>query len=147
MENEELDLCKLLKGQEGKEFWSPMMGKCLLVLIDEKSNHPILCKQALADYRVSFTKEGKYSIDMPEGELLLFPSKEQRDWSKYNPCPFKDGELVWVKQKRDIVWNVRYHSGKLNFNTTHLCYHSQSKSGETKEWQECIQFDQRPSLS
>lgn len=28
------------------------------------------------------------------GECVLFPSKENRDWSKFTTCPFKDGDVI-----------------------------------------------------
>ena len=43
---------------------------------------PIIVKRE--DRTYCFTKQGKL-CDIKESECLLFPSKEQRDWSKFKP--------------------------------------------------------------
>lgn len=39
-----------------------------------------------------FYPDGKYNTHYSDSECTLFPSKEQRDWSKF--CPFKDGDVL-----------------------------------------------------
>lgn len=40
-----------------------------------------------------FTKDGKIFANRPNGECVLFPSKDQRDWSKFR-LPIKRGDIM-----------------------------------------------------
>lgn len=40
-----------------------------------------------------FTKDGKIFANRPNGECVLFPSKDQRDWSKFR-LPVKRGDIM-----------------------------------------------------
>ena len=55
-------------------------------------------------YNTSSTKllysDGSYAQD---GECVLFPSKENRDWSKFHK-PFKDGDIICTKIKNGNKW-------------------------------------------
>lgn len=63
-----------------------------------------------------YTKDGSYFTNRPNGECVLFPSKEQRDWSKFNmntkvndeetECQLKQSENVLVDN--DIEQNYKY---------------------------------------
>ena len=62
-----------------------------------------------------YTKDGSYFTNRPNGECVLFPSKEQRDWSKFNmntkvndeetECQLKQSENVLVDN--DIEQNYK----------------------------------------
>ena len=85
--NENLDLTKILEGcPEGTEFYSVIYGECSLVEIFDKLCYPI-CLKAYSDKtklenRFDVTKDGRY-LHYHNGECTLFPSKDQRDWSKF----------------------------------------------------------------
>lgn len=70
--NENINLCKILKGHEGETFYSPVFG---IVILKEVSNNYLCIKSA--DKVINLYKDGKYDI---HGECMLFPSKDQRDW-------------------------------------------------------------------
>ena len=79
--NENLNLVEILKDcPEGTKLYSPVFGDVELDNIDIHSDHPIrvLCKYG----DESFSKEGRLFFNY-DGECMLFPSKEQRDWSKF----------------------------------------------------------------
>ena len=122
--NENLDLTKILKyAPKGTELWSPIYGKCTFLEIDENgydkehSEYPIACE---ADgVRYDFTKEGKLFEDYNDTECVLFPSKENRDWSTFKVQkphkhfePFQkvlvglimDGKQIWT---RDVYMYYR----------------------------------------
>lgn len=42
-----------------------------------------------------FTKDGKIFANRPNGECVLFPSKDQRDWSKFR-LPTKPGDIMMM---------------------------------------------------
>ena len=95
--NENLDLTKILKGcPAGTEFYHAGYGRIVYFeRIILNSDCPIRC--LLSNCRpcyanIAVTKKGAINA-LYEGECLLFPSKEQRDWSKF--------ERFWDKPKTD----------------------------------------------
>lgn len=90
--NENLDLTKILEGcPPGTEFYHLIYGQVALreVIKDE---HPIVLEPINKFIRTSLTKDGKLN-DKYDGECLLYPSKTQRDWSKF--------ERFWDKPKTE----------------------------------------------
>lgn len=85
--NENLDLTKILEGcPEGTKFYSTTLGEVSFVEICLSSNYPIIVKaynkHSTVTASESFTIDGRYSW-FYDGECTLFPSKDQRDWSKF----------------------------------------------------------------
>ena len=82
--NENIDLTKILDGcPKGTKFYSSVFGDVCFEGVRKKHPYPIkfsLYKETNA-YGV-VTKEGTYS-KCYNGECILFPSKDQRDWSKF----------------------------------------------------------------
>ena len=96
-----LDLTKILKDcPKGTEFYLPIYGTVKFIRIDEDEN-PIAIKwfdknnNAYIEY---LTKEGTYR---GLGECIIFPSKDQRDWSKWQR-PFVKGDVL-VSKTGNIV--------------------------------------------
>ena len=91
--NENLDLEKILEGcPEGTEFYSPLFGELKLKCIYNSHSIEMVCVKMNRRYR--FNRAGKYEmIEMRcsdswgnyyySDECLLFPSKDQSDWSKF----------------------------------------------------------------
>lgn len=93
--NENLDLTKILDGcPKGTEFYSSVLGKLFLEEINSGSNaeYPMLFKSS-DDFSVFLTKDGQLYNTYEDSECILFPSKDQRDWSKF--------ERFWDKPKED----------------------------------------------
>ena len=87
--NENIDLTQILKGcPKGTEFYHLGFGRVWFVginLDNEYSNEePILFSLHYDTYYAdtALTKKGTFST-LYEGECLIFPSKDQRDWSKF----------------------------------------------------------------
>ena len=79
--NENLNLVEILKDcPEGTKLYSPVFGDVELDNIDILSDHPIRVLYKYGDD--SFSKDGRLFFNC-DGECMLFPSKEQRDWSKF----------------------------------------------------------------
>ena len=79
--NENLNLVEILKDcPKGTKLYSPIFGEVELDKIDIHSDTPIrvLCKYG----KDGFSKDGRI-CPAYNGECVLFPSKEQRDWSKF----------------------------------------------------------------
>ena len=94
--NENLDLTKILKGcPKGTKLYSTVNGEVIFQNVASFScDYPITTtaynKNANSTKKVCFAKDGRYMLDY-DGECVLFPSKDQRDWSKF--------ERFWDKPK------------------------------------------------
>lgn len=76
--NENIDLSKILKGYEGETFYSRCFGNVILI------DHVDLQFKASKEHDeiiLEYYHKGNYSEN---GEQDLFPSKDQRDWNKWN---------------------------------------------------------------
>ena len=114
--NENLNLVEILKGcPEGTEFYSPLLGKVAFSNIDLNLTYSIRTNRA------DFTSDGRYLSDF-NGECMLFPAKDQRDWSKFerfwdkpkvekfNPEKFKKLEPVVVRSNEYDKWYASFFS-------------------------------------
>ena len=87
-----MDLTKILKDcPAGTKLYSTIFGDVKFSHIVKDSDCPIILHTYKGGVTV-VTKHGRHNIDYEnEGECVLFPSKEQRDWSKF--------ERFWDKPK------------------------------------------------
>ena len=85
--NENIDLTKILKDCPiGTKLYLTLCGEVKLIKV-ENDTYPICVQNSNGD-RFWLTKDGKY-ISSLDGECILFPSKEQRDWSKFTAPWYK----------------------------------------------------------
>jgi hypothetical protein len=76
-EDKDLNLCELLQGCEGVEFYSPYLGKCVLEDLDwGDDDHCIKLKNRENGQWVAIPSCGHEE----GGELMLYPSKDVRTW-------------------------------------------------------------------
>ena len=88
--NENLDLTKILDGcPAGTTFYHVVFGKVAFKGVGE-GEYPIQLEPIDRFRQIFLTKDGKL-WSMYNGECTLFPSKDQRDWSKF--------ERFWDKPK------------------------------------------------
>ena len=73
----------------GTEFYSCIYGKVRFDCL-QSCEYPVLIMRGDGLY-ASFSRVGKYT-DAPDSECCLFPSKDQRDWSKF--------EAPWYKKEK-----------------------------------------------
>ena len=85
--NENIDLTKILKDcPKGTKFYTSVWGEASFERILERGFYTIgIDTQSGYKY---LTKEGRY-INADDAECLLFPSKDQRDWSKFTAPWYK----------------------------------------------------------
>ena len=108
--NENLNLCEILKDcPRGTKLWSPVWGNMTLIRINNESIYPIVLS-ADGFNNVSLHSDGRM-YGVKESECILFPSKEQRDWSKFkvpvkrfNPKEFKPFDKVLLRGGKEINW-------------------------------------------
>ena len=100
--NENLNLVEILKDcPKGTKLYSSVFGSVELDHIDIRANYPIVIRLKDLDVRECLTTEGTLFTEY-DGECILFPSRDQRDWSKFehkkeglvSTCELKDGDIL-----------------------------------------------------
>lgn len=89
MEQKDIDIYEILKDMpKGIELYTPMCGRVDLTWIatNKEAGEAIGTENRNGEF--TFNKEGKY---LEDGEVLLFPSNEMRDWSKF---AWKKGDVL-----------------------------------------------------
>ena len=96
MEQKDIDIYEILKDEEyGTELYTPKCGKVWHSgMANDKDSAKAIWTEDGAGREHFFDKNGKI---YKEGEILLFPSKEMRDWSKF----FKKGDVL-VSKDREV---------------------------------------------
>lgn len=112
METKKLNLTKILKDcPEGTKLYSPFLGVVLFHCLFEHDGSIEVTNVEGNTYQ--FSPDGKY-IDNKDGEVSLFPSKENRDWSTFvvpkakiehfDPKTLKPFDKVLVRMFDKVVW-------------------------------------------
>lgn len=84
--NENLNLVEILKDcPKGTKLYSPIYGDIELVNVSQSKDeiYPIRVKLN-ENTSENFAKDGRLDSEF-SGECMLFPSREERDWSKFKP--------------------------------------------------------------
>ena len=117
--NENIDLTKILKNcPVGTKLYSPIYGEIYFEEMRSNGKYPIITITK-SIYAATFTKEGFHYAD-EDGECILFPSKEQRDWSKFtapwykrekfDPKTLKPFDRVLVRNYKTTKWRCEHFS-------------------------------------
>lgn len=107
--NENLNLVERLKNvPAGTVFYTTMRGNCEFCRISNK-NIIIKIVDCSSCFIYALDKFGRLGSD---GECIIFPSKEQRDWSKFEYDPIKIGTPVMVCDNPKDGWDLNYYAGK-----------------------------------
>lgn len=149
--NENLDLTKILEGcPVGTEFYHAGYGRVWLAHIYpdvENVAYPIvllLNEKSPRMHSIRVTARGTISYSY-DGECLLLPSKDQRDWSKFvrfwdkpkvekfDPKTLQPFDKVLVRDSSLGVWGVDIF-GYLN-NKRNCCFCS-------VRWNQCIPYNE-----
>lgn len=90
MENK-INIAELLKDfPKGTKLYSPLCGECTFQCIHSELKKILISTSD--GTTLTFHNNGTY-YQMDNSECLLFPSKDQRDWSKFQR-PFMDGDIL-----------------------------------------------------
>ena len=121
--NENIDLTKILKDcPAGWEFYSSIYGNVKFLVIIDDCVYPIKLiyydKNKGQKYE-AITKQGLHDTNC-YGECTLFPSKEQRDWSKFtapwykkekfDPKTLQPFDRILVRDHNDETWSCNFFS-------------------------------------
>ena len=109
--NESLDLTKILKNcPAGHKFYSPIYGDLEFLMLLDSGKIRFQCYDSGVCYNLVVKSDGKLHDN---GECLVFPSREQRDWSKftapwYNPDAQSEQKVeYWAKIERFDVSTLK----------------------------------------
>ena len=117
--NENIDLTKILKDcPKYTKLYSSIYGEVLFEgIITGNHNYFIEVYVKALNSLIMFTYNGRY---FSNGECVLFPSKDQRDWNKFttpwykkdkfDPSTLKPFDKVLVQISRDDIWSVDFFS-------------------------------------
>ena len=116
--NENINLVEILKDcPKGTKLYSPLSGEVVFHGIENDPEYPIRVFREEEGKHLSFTKKGLYHIDAPNGECLLFPSKDVRTWDnfkpkkpKFDPNTLKPFDKVLVQCNKSESWKVQLFS-------------------------------------
>lgn len=125
--NENINLVEILKDcKKGTKFYSSAYGDLVLESVCTTvclNGYPIVFTMlSRPDVRYMFTKDGRCCRN-GNGECCIFPSSDQRDWSKFrtpiekfNPKEFKPFDRVLTRDFDNQEWraNLFSHLQKIN---------------------------------
>lgn len=116
---EKINIAEILKDcPKGMKLYSPIFGEVYLDKIRPHLAIVVTIDKEQRDFKEEFLYDGRYGMN---GECMIFPSKDQRDWSKFHR-PFKDGDIlaydnrfapatVFIYRYYDNHWNTSYFVG------------------------------------
>ena len=101
---EEIGLVEILKDcRIGTKLYSPVCGECSLMSVSPRKPFPIDVETAINVF--SFTDDGRISFE-ENGECLLFPSKNQRDWSKFKEHEKSNDSIEDLNKRIDVLHEI-----------------------------------------
>lgn len=128
----------LKKCPKGTKLYSPVYGEVEFVKVKYGESYAIHCvtKDGALDY---FTSDGRLYCDFPDAECMLFPSKDQRDWSKFKPCnksankklQLKPFDKVLVRDSNNYEWSCDFFCKEED--NIYYCM--------TSYWNQCIPYE------
>lgn len=125
----------LKKCPKGTRLYSPLFGELELAFVEGERISCITKKRTCG----LFTSEGKYFVGYSDSECVLFPSKDQRDWSKFGVTDketkhqFKPFDKVLVRDRDDRTWRCDIFSHLDDKVGTFICL--------STWWRQCIPYE------
>ena len=114
-QSQKLNLCEILKDcPRGWMFWSPMLGDVKLHHVRQEAERVSVILKSGATWDIN--ADGTITVGGDTSpEVMLFPNKWQRDWSKFtapwlkkerfDPKTFKAFDRVLVKDEYSEIWS------------------------------------------
>lgn len=108
-----INIAEILKDKpKGIRLYSPIFGECAFCLVREETDD--ICVKKHNGEIVFFDSKGLYNT---LGEVMLFPSREMRDWSKF---AWKKGDvLVSNDGGTEVIFDKWYDDTYTNFYGRH----------------------------
>lgn len=135
-----MNIVEILKDYpKGTELYSPAYGKVYFSYISDVYSIVvnIYSHNNNRPYNVSFCQDGKLNANF-DGECMLFPSKENRDWSTFKvpekEYNFKPFDKVLVRDDDFCNWDINLFSYINNSDEyKYKCLYS--------DWDQCIPYE------
>lgn len=128
----------LKKCPKGMKLYSSLYGEVELVKVKEDDIYPIVVSCLEFENQIKkFNKDGKKMI--AHKEPTLFPSKTQRDWSKFGindqetKHQFKPFDKVLVRDRDDKTWRCDIFSHLDDKGRAFICL--------STWWRQCIPYE------
>lgn len=137
-----MNIAEILKDYpRGTSLYSSTFGELRLWYVLSCSLYPIYCKVISSGSIVSFAEDGKRNIT--DAEPTLFPSKEQRDWSKFGVSDqvtdqeakhqFKPFDKVLVRDGDSDIWDCNIFN-RIDEDGEYQCI-------DYEYWEQCIPYE------
>ena len=117
--------------KKGLKLYSPVFGECEFDHVSPSDSIYVRYK----DTQIEFNKYGQFSLNNSDGECLLFPSKEVREWSNYqSPYDFKPFDKVVVRDG-EYTWHIDFFEcyNPTDGSDPYVCMH--------ETWEYCLPFN------
>lgn len=89
-----INIAEILKEKpQGTKLWTPILGAVSLIdVIKNPLGKTVITTESASHVSWCFTEDGKLAtLDCRNGEIMLFPSKKMKDWSKFS---WKEGDIL-----------------------------------------------------
>lgn len=131
-----MNIAEILKDcPKGTKLYSPLFGELELSFVEGEHISCITQKRTCG----LFISDGKYFGGYSDAECMLFPSRDQRDWNKFEvpnqskPKPqFKPFDKVLVRDTDDKAWKCDIFSN-LGDKGVFICLFAW--------WRQCIPYE------
>ena len=126
---EKINIAAILKDKKnGIRLYSPIFGECSFSLVREETYD--ICVKKHNGVKEFFDSKGLY---YNTGEVMLFPSKEMRDWAKFS---WKKGDvLLYIDGKCKVIFDKFDDDKYTSFIGKHYL-ESYGKDGELQDYEE-----------
>lgn len=127
----------LRKCPKETKLYSPIYGELSLVGVRLGAIYPICCRVVNSGNAVGFAEDGKNNTT--DAEPTLFPSRDQRDWSKFRvtdqkpKTELKPFDKVLVRDRDDREWGCDIFSHLGDKEGVFICLFSW--------WRQCIPYE------
>lgn len=126
-EQPKLNLCEILKYcPQGEQFWSPMMGDVKLHNVDHEGKRIYVILKTGVKWYIN-ADATLTTCDVTSEEIMLYPSKEQRDWTKVKYEPKKELPKTWEEFCKN------YPIGKAEYFLNSSCRLRETRSGAERQ--------------
>lgn len=128
----ELNIAEILKDKpQGTKLYSSACGKCTLEEADDKS-----FKISFYNSKFGFMNGGegyldKYGKLYDEGECVVFPSREMRDWSKF---AWKKGDVLHCGVDNFCIFEKWYNEDYTEFGAKFVTPNYSGNTFKTEKW-------------
>lgn len=135
-----MNIAEILKDcPKGTKLYCTLYGEVELDCVRENSLYPIVCVTAVKGNIEFFTSYGRFLLDYPDAECVLFPSKTQRDWNKFGvndqkpKIELEPFDKVLVRDRDDREWGCDIFSHLGDKEGVFICL--------TTWWKQCIPYE------